>query len=442
MGARLLTVASLILLAVGATARAACPTPDFALAAWPRPRALPIRVYFDASQSMAGYTRAGRDAPVIADLIQLIADRAAATRQPVNYFAFGRETHAIPVDRARAYAGAAAYNCRACDNQESRIDSVLRRVASDSRRAVSIVVTDLWLDNSSFQGSPQVALGQPLGQIITGGGAVAAVGVRAPFAGKVYDIPGVGSYPLYGERPLFVLVIGPESEVADMVALLRSSGSPAFAAERTKVALFSAGAALPRPVQAPKPSGGGVTVLPSLAILPGVPRYGLDRSLAGRQQGRIVGRFDAGAGVRASGVWHGALAADTNVWVLDDARAATCPATAFRREMRLPSWPRHSGTQAIFQLDGTSAAALRPGHTYLVVGRLGVTRLAVPNPDTDWVRDWSLTPTGASQAAVAHARWYGTLNLADLVGLMEQALVAARPRGRMTIGFQFLLTVT
>src|ERR1051325_7787647 len=81
------------------------------------------RIYIDGSQSMSGYLEPslGPRRP-LADLLTLIAGR----EPNASYFAFGQAIHPIP-NRAAidSYAMPGPYNCRGCDNQESRIDSVL-----------------------------------------------------------------------------------------------------------------------------------------------------------------------------------------------------------------------------------------------------------------------------------------------------------------------------
>ena len=107
-------------------------------------------------------------------------------------------------------------------------------------QTLSIVITDLWLDNKSFSGSPQVALGQPLRAALQNGLAIGVIGIMSPFEGAVYDIPEVGTYRGAKELPLYVLAIGPEEDVSSLQIALSESASPSFSKQAMRHSLFSA----------------------------------------------------------------------------------------------------------------------------------------------------------------------------------------------------------
>src|ERR1051325_6614944 len=132
------------------------------------------------------------------------------------------------------------YNCRGCDNQESRIDSVLNEIARPGAGRLDILITDLWLDNRSFVGSAQVALGVPLQKILRQGRSIGVIGINAPFSGPVYDIPGAPTYMGARERPLFVVMVGDVDRIRALRAALLQSRSPALQEGRVEFALFSA----------------------------------------------------------------------------------------------------------------------------------------------------------------------------------------------------------
>jgi hypothetical protein len=57
--------------------------------------------------------------------------------------------------------GALAATAGTCDNQESRLDVVLRKVAESPAGTLSVIVTDLWLSTSDLAASGPVAVGAP-----------------------------------------------------------------------------------------------------------------------------------------------------------------------------------------------------------------------------------------------------------------------------------------
>jgi len=415
----------------------------------PAPRQLPIDVYFDGSQSMSGFAEPGPSAVrPLGDLLRLLADQGA----PVRYHAFGKAIADLTPARAALYDRPQVYNCKACDNQESWIDDVLRAVARAPADRLSIVVTDLWLDNHAFHGSLQVAFGGPLAKLIVPAPGAAAVpalavlGIRAPYRGRIYDLPGGGSPRFDGERPLFVLIAGPEREVAALRAMLRDSHSPAFNADHLREAVFTAGGTA-RLATPPVPVGGGVTTAGPLAGAADVAHYRFDRALAARQRGAIAGRYAPGLAVTPGEVWRGPPAAASRVWVMGDAGAlARCAPGAWRALPPLRGSWRVGGPGAggngsgAFRFDATNSAAMSAGEAYLVAGSIGTAALATPNPDTQWLRDWSL-PADAAGFAASRPRLFKTLGLADLATLMEADVTRATPRGRALLGFQFAVSV-
>ena len=439
-------------LALGAPASFAAPPPPRACLPpglpqpAPSPRLLPIEVYFDGSQSMSGFAEPGPSAVrPLGDLLRLLADQGA----PVRYHAFGKTIADLTPARAALYDRPQVYNCKACDNQESWIDDVLRAVARAPADRISLVVTDLWLDNHAFHGSLQVAFGGPLAKLIvpapgaTSVPALAVLGIRAPYRGRIYDLPGGGSPRFEGERPLFVLIAGPEREVAAVRTMLRQSHSPAFDAEHLHEAVFTAGGTA-RLATPPVPAGGGVTTAAPLAGAPGLAHYRFDRTLAARQRGAVAGRYAPALAATPGEVWQGGPAASSRVWVMGDAAAlARCTPGAWRPLPALrASWRvgAGSGGAGAFRFDATNSESLRAGETYLVAGSIGTAALATPNPDTQWLRDWSL-PADAAGFAASRPRMFKTLGLADLATLMEADVARATPRGRAMLGFQFAVSV-
>lgn len=411
-----------------------------------------VQIYIDGSQSMAGYfsPAAGSTNPM-ADILRLVDRLGREQSVPVEFAAFGREIVAIPREAALGpYSRQERYNCRGggCDNQESRIDNVLDGVASMPRDALSVVVTDLWLDNLSFAGSSQVALGGPLQDVLRQGKAIGVLGSMAPFAGPIFGVPGAGTYRGARERPLFVIIVGPPAAVVKLKDRLLQSESPHLAAERVRFSLFSTDMALP-PLGPPKlrPIGGGVARRSVLGpgILAGVPQYRLQRGLALQQGGSIRASHDPSAAFPEGAVWSGPARLTTRVWRLSDpADLEKCAAGTWREIPRLSDAWRPDGPEsgtAEFALDSRSTAPLADGNIYYVLAEMGTKGLAVPNPQTQWIRDWSLSPADSAAFAADQPETFKALNVASLAELMEREVARQRPSGVTALRFGFIVQI-
>jgi len=408
-----------------------------------------LNVYLDGSGSMAGYAAgATQDMRPLGDLIATLTQSARTRGVHIQFSAFGKSIRPIGggpagVDR---YATVSAYRCQGCDNQESHIDAVLRQIADGDRAGVSVVVTDFWLDNRSFAGSPQVALGGPLSEILGQGRTIGVMGVRSPFKGRIYDFPSGGMYADATERPLFVLLIGGSADVAATYAALVQSSSPALSSSLNHYSVFSThvdGAWVS--ARALSPVGGGVTRAVSIAPerLPNVQQFALRRDTAALQRGGIEGVFDAGGAMPVGAVWSGPLKASTRVWRLrDEGSLAGCgPQTWTELNSLTGAWLPAGGARARFVLSPATSPLMPGGGIYFVAGYLGVKRLDAPNPADAWMRDWSFNASQEASLRSRRARFFPTLNLADLAGAMESSLARAAPNGIDTVAVGFVVKV-
>lgn len=381
----------------------------------------PTHLFLDASASMAGYVRPEFASKPIGDLVLLLQGGLAGAKPTA--WCFGEAVAAIKGDPSRfglppAYEGKGAPGC---GNQVSRIDQALQAAQAKSDGALSLIVTDLWLDAPSMAAAPAVALGAPLQAMLKDGRAVAVIGVRSRFQGPVFGVPGVGTFKGASERPLFVLAIGPAARVQAFAAALTESGSPSFAPDKVRMALFR-GASAPFPAPPPAAQGGGVS--PGAPARPGVAAFAMDRRLAERQGGRIAGFYDAAQGLPAGTVWQGPLATRARVW-------AQRPGSWQPLGASPPTWKPMTATGAAFAFAPATIGALPPGRTYWVVGEIGSAAPASPNPATAWMREWSLAP-GEKPGAFTKA-----LDLASFAAILENADRVAAPGFRPVRGFQF-----
>lgn len=398
---------------------------------------------------MVGYLR-GATAE-IRPVQDLVASLPFVTGAPPRYFVFGRTVRPLPAAEAVSLSTEAPYSCAPgqtpCDNQESRLDAVLRAVQASPKDRVSVVLTDMWLSNSEMAASGPVALATPLAEMFGQGRSVGLIGLRAPYRGTIYDLPDGSTYNGATARPLFLLVIGPVEAVEAFQQRLAQSGGGAFGADRTSYSLFTA---VPTRLSAPaahplKVTNGAAlreqVVLP-VGATPPVQQLRLERvavqktrmgsPTAGTGQG--VFTADLRTAVRPGAVWTGPISESVQVWRLKSPKTPCKPGAWTPFGTLEGAWSRSaagSGTESWrFTLDPVSASArLPPGRQYLIAGSLKRAGLQSPNPANDWLRQWSFNASSAPRVVASRPAFFPTLNLAETATILEGALDQAARRG-------------
>lgn len=413
-------------------------------------RAERAHVYIDRSQSMSGYVspELGRS-QALADLLRLFERQLPTVAPAVDYRAFGADIDeaALELSALSLFASPAAYNCRACDNQESHIDKVLDEIARAPGTAMHLVVTDLWLDNRSFRGSDEVALGEPLRAILRSGRAVGVIGIRAPFSGPVYNVPGIPGGNVYRdarERPLFVLMVGPPDSLAEVHRRLIESRSPALAPDRLQFSLYSAALSDAAPELGVATRRRGASRVRALRAgnLREQPQFQIALNYAEQGRGSIEGAFSLAPRTDHM-VWQGDVAERTRVWQLQREDALDqCPADTWVELESLRGAWRPSGEPGrfIFSVDHRLGERLPAPGTYYLLGELGVSGLTVPNPQTGWMEEWSLSPADAPAFVRDRPELFKALNLGRFRAILDEELQRQlENRTRMTRRTAFLL---
>ena len=442
--------AALSLAVASGPAISAC-LPPGAFDAGPAAASGPMHVYWDGSLSMLGYVD-GQSSTVrpLGDAQILLHDFAQSHNLRQDWSKFGAQIAGVRDPGTLATKD--SYTCqgrRGCDNRQSRMDSVLNAMAASDPSTLNVMVTDLWLSDDSFTGSPQVALGGPLRALLRQGRSIGLVGVRAPYAGPVYDLPSKSRYMGASERPLFVLLVGPRAEVMGAYAALARSGSPSFTPERTHFSLFTAAPAQSWLGAASGVHASGASALPT-TVLPvdavgGLPQYRF-RMGAAKAGGAISAHVDGAGRVLPGAVWAGPLTAATKVYLLGDEHAlGRCAATAWQAFPALRgAWRQTPGSAsaADFTFDARTAAGVVPGRDYLVVASLGAKTVSRPNPADAWIRDWGFSPDEEPGYVAKKPKFFKTLNLGDVASLLEGALADTTPaQGRDLAQFGFIVKV-
>lgn len=391
-----------------------------------------VDLYVDASGSMIGYLR-GPDLTMRRPFQDLVAELRSATMGggERRYHLFGRTIRALDAGSADQLVRETPYSCAnpdrsKCDNQETRLDLVLQRVASSPADALSVIVTDLWLSAADLSANGSVTVGAPAAALLGEGRAIGLLGVRAPYDGRIYDLPSGASVPYKGERPLFVLVAGPTERVVAFREHLATAGLRGFGASDARFSLFTADPLKPGAAGELSFAGAAWDTRP---VLPGnaaidLPQATLASTAAIREgEGGSTIRFaaNAGASVREGAVWQGATTGAVTAYSL---RGHPCGATAWTESNRLEGgW-----SEAGWSLSGAEAAAQLPRGTYLLVGEQRRNGLTTPNPANAWLREWSFNASTEPQVIARKPELFPTLNLAETAQILEAAADEAARR--------------
>ena len=417
----------------------------------------PVDVYIDGSGSMAGFIRGATpgDRP-LQDLVTRLPWIAGGLQRPAAFALFGRDLHPLPAGREDVLVSDAPYACRPgqgapaalpCDNQETRLDKVLARIKVQPADHLAVVVTDLWLTGQDLSAGPS-ALSGPLSDMLAAGRAVGVAGVRAPYAGPIYDIPNAPSYVGATSHPLFVLLVGPVERVAafhERLGRLGGGFSGQEAARGGGWSLFTLHPLAPRAAGARPLEVTPGAALAEAPVLP--PRAGLDvqqlvlrrglalRSLArGGDAGSAAFTAHPAVEARPGAVWTGTLAPVVRLWRAKSP-AAVCHAGAWTDVGRLPVGWSTDGPAPRFTLKPAEAAAhLPPGGVYLLAASLERPRLETPNPADRWMHDWSFDASSAPAVLARRPAFFPTLNLGETADLLEEALDQASSRAPATAG--------
>lgn len=422
-------------------------------------------IYIDGSGSMAGYLRGGRrgERP-FEELVNDIPGSVGADATQTAYVLFGKALHPVEGDALNTLSRISTYACangQDCDNQESRLDAVLRDITAKNGNHLSVVITDLWLSNSDLATSGSTALNQPIQKLLASGQSIAIYGLDAPYEGRVYDLPSGRDDVSASRRPLYILAVGSSERLRRLDESLRQSPSPfihqVFTSGDARRTLFTrtpetAAGAETTPFVAHPALRAGIVLRAREGLR--VQQLMLSRSAA-RQARVAVGRPGATrtaviptwsgpdeAAIAPGAVWAGDLSVRTSVW-RQKRESGACRASDWEDAGRFNGgWRSASeGTQRTFALDPALVAdQLNPG-TYLIVGEIARSTLTRPNPATAWMREWSFSPATEADIVADRPRLFPTLNLAETARLMENALADAGPESPSVAGFSVVIQV-
>lgn len=412
----------------------------------PRDPGGPYSIYLDGSASMVGYIRGGTATDrLLPDLIGMLPDLQQIDRGQLKSWRFDRKFTEIDLAGRQRLQTEAGYLCPAatpnCDAQESHIDAVFERIAGEPADALSVIVSDLWLVNDEVLTSSGVAFASPFSRIFASGRSIAIYGFESPYAGRVSDLPSGRKDVTALRRHLFVVVAGPAARLQAFHRAMQQAPSA-----RIGNALAEGGTARHALFTLEPLIGGGgqqdLTAAPGSALKKfqflapqqgvKIAQFALDRSAAIRSAKADPGAQWPGVAPQSlhpGSVWRGPLRGETRVFRQVGDGCAPKGAD-WQGEGKLDGGWSDDGTGR-YRLDPAALAGLGKG-TFMLVGEATRVSLAVPNPDTQWLRDWSFSP--AEENAAITSKVVPTLNLAETTRLLELALLDAAERKPVRVG--------
>lgn len=399
------------------------------------PQSARVQVLFDGSGSMAGYLRAkGGDIRPIPDIVRMLQAIPSTRGDSVEFYQFGRAFHRITVADADRLADERAYACNGlagCDNQESHIDTALQRAAQYTQ-GLTVIVTDLWLSSKDLSASHAVTINAQLSALFDDGRSVAIVGLRAPYRGRISDLPNGRQYDRETEHPLFVILVGSQRLIEAYRDEIAAMHSPAFAPDRMRESLFTPTpfAFKPDDLKLALVADGRGAVLNPQAVLPA--NFGAFRQFhvsnavaraAGGDEGLARMTMPLDKRARRGAVWSGEFVGHARVWMQQEGApgmiGGVCPQWLNFKDLP-DAWRLE---RRVFTLDAKNdIALLPPDHTYLIAAWLEQTSLDSPNPADRWMHDWGFTLSNEDAVLAGKPAFFPTLNLEEMAVVLETRL--------------------
>lgn len=411
-------------------------------------REVPISIYVDGSASMAGFINGGtRDEKLLADLVTILPNAEIAGTAPVAVMMFDqRSPYPLAPGAVAGLQQAGAYLDKPGTaerfHQESHIDQALGAIARAKPNSLSIIVTDLWLDNKKLGTTDEVAMGEQLFAILASGRSIAIWGFDSPYAGRVEGLPSGSRDVAVPRHHLFVLAAGPQARLESLRKSFTTASSGAISRQagtaNPHYSLFTLDptirlAADRQPFQLG--TGGSLTkasgvvkirngvVIQELALAAGKAR----QQVGGTAEAPAEWQWKAGATIAPGTVWAGPVTGSVAIY---RGNADTCDSDWRPYGTLQGSW--QDGAQPGFALEPAKASSQLAEGVNLLVGEVRRTALSSPNTATKWMRDWSFN--AESEASAVRQPVMPVLNLAETARTLEAALARAAEKKPVIVG--------
>ncbi len=396
-----------------------------------------VNVFFDGSGSMIGYIREPKQPRLeraYTELVRGLPFQLQRVGTEVRYHRFARTIRPLNPQELSGISQPSFYQCppgtQGCDNQESRIASVLSTVNSAADGTLFVIVTDLFLTETELTASGAAALQLPLAQILESGKAIAIIGVRSSFNGVIFDLPSGGRYANASQRPFYVILVGPIERVLRLQGLLDNETFGAIDAADKNSIVFSrdlfktplVGSKWPE--RAFKTSKGvrerPIIPLGNVAEPIRFQQFQFDRNFEPPEA-----EIDLSQNSIPLSPQPKRYRARSQIWMYND-KARRCEdawLSASSSDNLVAIESVHSGTLKLQLLSDPSAKAeLLRGRRYIADIEITAEDVDFSTDSHKWLRDWSFEPADEAKLIAQSPAIFPTLNLWRLARMMGAVL--------------------
>ncbi len=417
-----------------------------------------IAVYLDASAGMRGYVNPSQGSSnIIANFITETKNYTrsgaiykGAEKGQVDFYRFDKTIGTKPLPDPEAYGKPAVYT-----GTETRITDVLALVAKqrtenakNGTEQLTIIVTDLMLDDTSAADDFEASVGGELRTAVTEDNlAIGILGLRVPFDGPIYHAG--KTYPAkLRRRPLIMLMIGQPRHVRSFHDYLSTSetkglGGPGTESARRAFAMFGQSAGSLQYAQTkvrgtrtgfrPKRATTNPLLARKLGTLQQL-NFDKDKTENDDAKQGLSIALEANATVAPYEVIGDEPRQSSRIWQLSEgeAQSAECFSTMWVAAPELPKSGWKTKGQKINYLltaDTIDLSSIRNPGTYLVQLTAGQAGLVPDHPAASWMTSWSMS----SAQITANLRNRREINAPGLEPLRRMLTNELIENGRETV---------
>lgn len=406
----------------------------------PQPSSATIKsaqLFFDGSGSIRGFLPNKRElSTAYTDVIQNLIDQLPQTTSNVNYYKFGGKVESIASADLPQLFQSDFYKCSKkskrrkadCDNKESRIDIVLSTVQNTAPDILSVIVTDLFLSDSTVLGQQQQGLRRELTKIIHSGRTIALFGISSQFEGEIMDLPSGGKYNGAKFHPFYVIAIGPPATLQQINQKLNADVLSVLPDDSHHVAIFSTAIDtiieqgwFANKIQLAK--GAKKSPYRIRHLSPEIPQLQFSRKL------RDVLMIDA----------PGKFTLSQELWSWSPRYAKRGCDSGWQKFPNPPPVINLLPKDNIVQLHlPGSLSGLLPERFYALAGEL-ITETIVITTDKPWMQHWSFKAETEKKLVASKPKFFPTLNLAVFENILTSAIskkLQGRQAGKFYVVFR------
>jgi hypothetical protein len=425
-----------------------------------------VDLYLDASESMKGFLTPPKSKEgmnyekVVNDLTGYAGQRSRIA------FAFGACVSELnPMERdlpLRPIFYEQLHKLKPVDcvdiNKSTRFNVLLNKIKErnagpqDVRGRLSIVVTDLFLDEvSRYLGGVPEALAQ-IQPIMDSGAAIAVLGVKVPFKGSIYLPPrttqqGPPARPSQQPPPrttqdtfltLYVLAVGQPDHVRHLLSHLESSSFKGEVGDGRRVAASAAGENFHFHLFTKRRLAEPAVAISELSDEHGA----VEPAGVGFIRGEVkpVSSLDLLEGAHpiavakpkwVEGTWPVDLILTTRTWLFYPRGSCERSWEALKG---FPLEARQQDRAIQLRFNEESLAQIHSGMIHLSHVEAVMQREAQPKPPK-WLRDWSISAEGAWRLDGKNQAFFPTLELEQIMETMERAALKNAPESEKVAAF-------